>query len=128
MAHEFGHALQIRASRGKFVAPIVREVCAFLGEGALLSHALHRNAAQYAPLFQAWQADNHKYFGTHRDRLQVALLRPKSPYKYSWNYPIARHLAIQITERCPRDWIWSVFEGESSVRGILRELAISPSW
>ena len=125
IAHEFGHALQIRASQGKFVTPIMREVCAFLGEGALLSHTLHRNAAQYTYLVHVWREDNYKYFGAQRDRLQAALLRPDAPYKYSWNYPIARYLAIQISERCSRDWIWSVFEGESSVQGALRELAFS---
>ena len=36
IAHEFAHALQIRASRGKFVPPIMREVCAFVGEWALI--------------------------------------------------------------------------------------------
>ena len=127
VAHEFGHALQIRASRGKFVPPIMREVCAFLGEGALLSHTLRHNPAHYTFLAQVWQADNYKYFGPQKDRLQTAMSRPDALYKYSWNYPIARHLAIQISERCSRDWIWRVFEGELSVRGVLRELAISPS-
>jgi hypothetical protein len=122
IAHEFGHALQIRASRGKFVPPIIREICAFLGEGALLSNTLRRNATQYTHLVQAWREANHRYFGTQRDRLQAALLKADAPYKYSWNYPIARYLAVQISDRCSQDWIWSVFEGESSVRGVLREL------
>jgi hypothetical protein len=39
IAHEFAHALQIRASGGKFVVPLIREACAFLGESALLSYA-----------------------------------------------------------------------------------------
>ncbi len=127
MAHEFGHALQIKASRGKFVPPIIREVCAFLGEGALLSYTLHRNATQYTHLGQVWRQDNHRYFGTQRDRLQAALLRPDAPYQYSWNYPIARYLAIQISRRCSQNWIWSIFEGEASVQELLRELAISSS-
>jgi hypothetical protein len=122
VAHEFGHALQIRASRGKFVTPIIREVCAFLGEGALLRHTRQRDAAQYTYFAQVWQDHNHKYFGAQRDRLQAALSRPDAPYSYSWNYPIARYLATQISERCSRDWIWSVFEGETSVRGVLGEL------
>ena len=127
IAHEFGHALQIRASRGKFVPPVIREVCAFLGEGALLSHALQRNAAQYSDLVRVWQKDNYRYFGAQSDRLRAALLRPDASYMYSWNYPIARYLAIQISEECSRDWIWGLFEGETSVRGVLRKLAFSPS-
>lgn len=122
IAHEFAHALQIRASRGKFVPPIIREICAFLGEGALLSHTLRRDTTQYTHLVQAWRAANHRYFGAQRDRLQTTLLKADAPYKYSWNYPIARYLAIQISNRFSQDCIWSVFEGELSVRGVLRKL------
>jgi hypothetical protein len=127
IAHEFGHALQIRASRGKFVPPIMREVCAFLGEAAMLSHTLNRSKAQYAYLGQAWRKDNRRYFGVQRDRLQTALLRPDTPYSYSWNYPIARYLAIELSERCFRDWIWGVFEGKLTVPGVLQKLALSRS-
>lgn len=127
IAHEFGHALQIRASRGKFVAPVIREACAFLGEGALLSHTLQRNAEQSTHLVRVWQRDNYKYFGIQRDRLRTALLTPDAPYKYSWNYPVARYLAIRISEQCSRDWIWRLFEGETSVRDVLRELTFAIS-
>jgi hypothetical protein len=126
LAHEFGHALQIRASRGKFVPPIMREVCAFLGEGALLSHSLRHDAAQYPHLAQVWREDSFRYFGVQRDRLQADLLRPAALYKYAWNYPIARYLAVRIAERCSRDWIWSVFAGEISVRDALGKLAFPP--
>ncbi|UZK67709.1 hypothetical protein [Sphingomonas sp. M1-B02] len=127
MAHEFGHALQIRASRGKFVPPIIREVCAFLGEGALLSHTLRGNASQHAHLSQVWREDTIRYFGPQRDRLRGALLEPNAPYKYFWNYPIARFLAIQISKQCSQEWVWSIFEGKSSVRAVLRELDFSVS-
>lgn len=127
IAHEFGHALQIRASRGKFVPPVIREVCAFIGEKALLSHAAYCDMGQYDRLFQVWHEDNKKYLGTQRDRLKSALLRPEAPYKYFWNYPIARYLAIQISQRCSRDRMWTIFEGDLSVRGVLRELAFDPN-
>lgn len=126
MAHEFGHALQIVASRGKFMPPVVREVCAFLAESALLSNAVKRDPAHYAHLAEAWRQDTHRYFGLQRDRLAAALSEPAAPYKYSWNYPIARYLAIEVAERFSRDRIWSVFSGETSVRGVLQELG-SPS-
>jgi hypothetical protein len=127
VAHEFGHAVQIRASRGKFVPPIMREVCAFLSEGALLAHALRRDETQYASLSQAWGADNYKYFGRQRDRLAADLLQPTTPYKYLWNYPIARYLAIRISVHFSRDRIWSIFEGETSVRRVLCELDQFPN-
>jgi len=126
IAHEFGHALQIRASRGKFVPPVMREVCAFLGEGALLSHILQCSPAQHTHLVQVWRERNNRYFGPQSERLKAALARPDAPYKYTWNYPIARYLAIQISKQCSREWIWSVFEGETSLSAVLRKLSFSP--
>ena len=122
IAHEFGHALQLSASRGIFVPPIIREVCAFLGEGALLSHTQHSSPAQYAHLSRVWREDTTRYFGAQRDRLKAALLEPDAPYKYFWNYPIARYLAIRISERCSEKWIWSLFAGETSVQEALRKI------
>lgn len=127
LAHEFAHAVQIRASRGKFVPPILREMCAFLGEEALLSHTVRANPTQYTPLLQVWREANHRHLGAQRDRLQAALLTAGAPYNYSWNYPIARYLALQISGRCSRNWIWSLFEGQSSLLGVLRELRFPPS-
>lgn len=120
ISHEFAHAVQIRASQGKFVPPIIREVCAFVGEWALLSHSLQSDPAQHRRLSQVWHNDNKKFFGTHTQRLNAALLRPETPYSYSWNYPIARSLAIRISQQCLRDRMWTVFEGDLSVQGILQ--------
>jgi hypothetical protein len=122
IAHEFAHAVQIRASRGKFIGPVIREICAFLGEGALLSYVLRRDTTLHTHLVQAWGEANRRYFGVQRERLQAALLTPDAPYKYTWNYPIARYLAIQLSDRCSNNWIWSVFEGDASIGSILREL------
>lgn len=124
IAHEFGHAVQIRASRGKFVPPIIREVCAFLGEGALVAHALQSDAGEHIFLEGTWKQDNVKYFGKQKNRLRADLLKPDTPYRYAWNYPIARYLALTILDRCSSDWIWSAFEGRKSVRDILQELSL----
>jgi hypothetical protein len=126
IAHEFGHAVQIRASRGKFVSPIMRETCAFIGETTLLSHALCTDTAQHRRLSQAWHKSNNKYLGTDKHQLNLALLRPELAYRYSWNYPIARYLAIQISQRCSRDRMWTLFEGNLTVGGALRELGFEP--
>lgn len=124
MAHEFGHALQITASHGKFVTPVVREVCAFLAEGALLTHTLQQQPKQFPHLSQVWLGDNLKYFGPQRDRLQAALSRPEVTYQYSWNYPVARFLSLLIPNRCSREWVWGVFAGETSLGDVLRELSL----
>lgn len=120
ISHEFAHALQIRASRGKFVPPIIREVCAFLGEWALLSHAKDNDGAAYRRLSQVWHTDNRKIFGIDKDRLTSALLELETPYSYSWNYPIARYLAIHTSQRSSRDEMWKLFEGNLSVQQILQ--------
>lgn len=122
IAHEFAHALQIRASGGRFVSPIVREVCAFVGEGALMSYTRSKDPAQHRGLVEAWHRGNRKYLGTDRDRLTSALSQPETPYRYSWNYPIARYLAIELSRRGSPDRTWTVFEGGLSVRSILKEL------
>ncbi len=123
MAHEFAHALQIGASQGRLVPPIVREVCAFLGEAALLSHAGRHHPAQHAGLVHAWRRDSHRYFGVQRERLRAALATPAAPYIYSWNYPVARYLALKVAEQHPPDRIWRIFAGQTTVRDMLRDLA-----
>lgn len=122
LAHEFAHALQIRASEGRFVSPVIREVCAFAGEWALLSHALANEATQHQYLSRIWQADSQRYFGVGRGRLTAALSQPEAAYRYSWNYPIARYLFIQVRERFTPDSIWGLFEGHMSVGALLREI------
>lgn len=122
MAHEFGHALQIMASRGKPMSPIMREVCAFLGEGALLSRTRRCHAAQHAGLAGAWRRDSRRYFGVVSERLRAALAMPSAPYVYSWNYPMARYLAILIAEQRPCEGIWRVFAGQAALRDVLQEL------
>lgn len=127
IAHEFAHAVQIMASQGRYVPPIIREICAFLGEGALLSHAMRGHQTQHAHLLQAWQEANRRHFGTQKERLQADLSELDASYRYDWNYPIARYLAIQISDRCSQDCIWRVFQGKSSVKDVLRELHFPPS-
>ncbi|MBN7776745.1 hypothetical protein JYP49_05725 [Nitratireductor aquimarinus] len=63
VAHEFSHALQIVASAGSAMPPLAREVCAFIGEHALLDWA-RQNASPLLPRLEAaWAADNQCYMG-----------------------------------------------------------------
>lgn len=125
LAHEFSHALQIRASEGRFVSPIMREVCAFVGEWARLSYAWSTDAAQHRRLSQVWYTDNQKYFGASRSRLIAALSQSDMVYSYSWNYPIARYLSICVQRQIPRDRMWALFKGHTSVAGLLRDLDLA---
>ena len=125
LAHEFAHALQITASEGRFVSPIIREVCAFVGEWALVSHALATDATQHQQLSRIWHRHNQRYFGVGRNRVTAALAHPETAYSYSWNYPIARYLSIQVQGRFSRDCIWELFEGRVSVAALLADIGLA---
>lgn len=124
IAHEFGHALQIRASDGKFVAPVMREVCAFVAEGALLAHCREHDPPRYAAIHARWNADNRKYLNMFGAKLAAALTDRYSPYEYSWNYPVARHLAQGISRSFPPDAVWRLFQGDLSVSDLMHRLEI----
>lgn len=123
VAHEFGHALQIKASDGEFMSPVMREVCAFISEGALLSSCSNEIAFRSEDLINHWHKSNKRYFGTLAAKLRESLKNKDAIYEYGWNYPIARLLALQISARFSRDLIWSVFSGAYSVRRVLDQLA-----
>src|SRR5262249_29849942 len=97
VAHEFAHALQILTSKEKFVTPIMREVCAFTGEIALLLSMSGTNSLEYQNLSYVWRKDNEKYLELDGKTLRSALYKMNSVYSYSWNYPIARVMAIAIS-------------------------------
>jgi hypothetical protein len=123
MAHEFAHAVQTVASRGRFVAPIMREVCAFFGEIALLDRVQSDGEACYLDLQEVWHADARKYLLSDGNSLLAALSNPDAAYRYSWNYPIARYLSVASSAQYSRDRIWMLFEGNLSVRQVLQECA-----
>ncbi|BCH23180.1 hypothetical protein MesoLjLb_29650 [Mesorhizobium sp. L-8-3] len=124
IAHEFGHALQAVASEGRFVAPAIREVCAFVGEITLISHMRILGDDRSLRLQRAWARDDLKYLGTDREELESVLSRPDSPYRYSWNYPIARYLSIEICQKMAREHVWAVFEGKVQMQKILSKITI----
>lgn len=122
IAHEFGHAIQIVASQGKFVTPVIREACAFIGELALISHARASGDNCAFGFQQVWYRDNCKYFRVDQEELESVLSHPESIYRYSWNYPIARHLSIEISQKLSIEHIWAVFEGKVSMLRLLNQL------
>ena len=123
VAHEFGHALQIRASEGVFMSPVIREACAFLSEGALLYSFSSENPSLSDGLFNHWEKSNKRYFGTLAAKLRKSLKNADEIYDYAWNYPIARFLALRISDSFSRDLVWSVFSGNYSVGRVLNQLA-----
>lgn len=122
IAHEFSHAVQIVAGKGKFVAPVIRELCAFVGEIALISHVRALGGNNLFRLQQVWARDNFKYLQVDREQLESVLSRPNSAYHYNWNYPLARHFAIEVCQKLTREQIWAIFEGKVSLRQLLSHL------
>lgn len=95
MTHEFGHALQIVASwqsGERQMPPVARECCAFIAELALLNAQKEKGEA----LLVCHQADSAGYFGENKAALESALFDDRSPYRYDWNYPLARQLAARL--------------------------------
>jgi hypothetical protein len=135
MAHEFSHALQIMSSKGRKSPPILREICAFIGELALLEYMKEKDLDQYNILFEAWNSQNAGYFGSNLKDLKIALSVTNSGYNYQWNYPIARVMAIDLFRNEESSKLWNLFQRgiESStyrdylkgLEGAMNEVALS---
>ena len=123
MAHEFGHAVQIRASAGEFIPPVMREVCAFLSERALLSYCLQHESSQASALLDRWHEADRRYFGKLTKKLEDCLDAPETIYDYGWNYPIARFLSLRIATSFTPEMQWRVFRGDSSVTSVMEQSA-----
>jgi hypothetical protein len=121
MAHEFGHAAQLISCPPEAVlAPVLREACAFIAEAALVGHLERSKAAQgLLPAVRAlWATDTGRFLGRHAQPLRQDLACPDTPYDYSWNYPIARAVAIMILQQ-DNDAIPALFEGRLSLKQVL---------
>ncbi|WP_295805990.1 hypothetical protein [uncultured Nitratireductor sp.] len=119
VAHEFSHALQIVGSAGSTMPPLAREVCAFLGELALL-HWVRRSQPVLSPcLERAWFEDNSHYFGKHLKSLGKALNEGSEIYDYGWNYPIARLLAVSINGQWSGEELAGLFRGGAQAPALL---------
>lgn len=119
VAHEFSHALQIVASANSAMPPLAREVCAFIGEHALLDWA-RQNASPLLPRLEAaWAADNQCYMGADAERLRKALARKSGAYDYRWNYPVARVLACAIWRHWERAEIIALFRSGAAAPSLL---------
>lgn len=123
VAHEFGHAVQIRASGGGFMSPVMREVCAFLSEGAMLSYCSADDSNFSEILSDHWYKSNRRYFETLAIKLKESLQHVDKIYEYSWNYPIARFIALKISDGFSKDLIWRVFSGDYSVKMVVDQLS-----
>ncbi|WP_322895757.1 MULTISPECIES: hypothetical protein [unclassified Yoonia] len=109
LAHEVAHALQIMMSDHEPMPPVAREVCAFLGELALIAYCREQAPNLNAALSNVWHAENERYLGSDLDALSDALNDPETPYQYRLNYPLARLAAVQLHRRGAGDWYRDLF-------------------
>ena len=104
LAHEMGHAIQMRMCDYEFMPPLVREVCAFMGELATIEATMQQSQDLYQALQQLWSAQNHAYLDVQLDELEQALHGDDAPYNYRQNYPFARIASSRIyAERSAQD-------------------------
>jgi|GEM_PF-1576502 len=96
LAHEFAHAMQMSLSGGSFMPPVAREVCAFIGELALIRFMKTQSDAAYKALRTVWYQENERYLGSDLARLRVDLRSSQIHYNYRHNYPFARIIAMSL--------------------------------
>lgn len=96
LAHEASHGLQLLLSANSSMPPIAREVCAFIGELALIDWVSQKDAALGVQLRAVWKKENSAYLGRDREFLRASLCSPESAYSYRLNYPLARAMAVKI--------------------------------
>lgn len=124
LAHEAAHAAQALLSGGRFMPPLAREACAFLGEIALVEWARANEPALVSGLLAAWAADDAVYCGADLERLAAALDDPDAPYDYRMNYPIARAAAVVLFETAGEGTFRALFAAGEEAMGLLPLAAI----
>ena len=126
VAHEFGHALQLNASGDVQMVPVLRETCAFLAEIALSKHLTKQHPDLGIALLWQQKIEASQFLGPYADTLGIALSDPKTPYRYQWNYPIAKGLALEISTHRNRkyspEFLSALFAGQLGLADILRLL------
>ncbi|WP_143595964.1 hypothetical protein [Tropicibacter naphthalenivorans] len=112
VAHEFGHAVQLRAAQGLFIPPILREMAAFISELALLDYLKSIDHACAHAIADAHLRDTAIYMSSDFDALMRAIECGTTEYNYRWNYPPARALASVLFGNVPRDALWRILIGK----------------
>lgn len=96
LAHEYGHVVQLILSKRDFIPPVHRELAAFLGEKALISHAKKNTRGLGVSLQRIFQMDSKRFLGPELAILRKALETNDSEYNYRWNYPMARLISENL--------------------------------
>ena len=112
IAHEFGHACQIGAC-GAQPPPILREIAAYLAELAFLDHLAQVHPALHQDARTTFDATTQRLAAGAGQRLRAVLIAGEGTYRYDWNYPPARAVAMKLWHQADRTGSWAAFEGAS---------------
>lgn len=111
LAHELGHACQIVAAGSGLPGPVMREAAAYVAEGLIVAEAqgaadplAHALAARHA-------ADTDRIARRDGAHLLAALREfgADPAYRYNWNYPVARRVALSATTVWPAEAVVALF-------------------
>ncbi|XAT61234.1 toxin-activating lysine-acyltransferase [Rhodobacteraceae bacterium Araon29] len=114
LAHEIAHAAQMILSKQSFMPPLAREVCAFLGELALIRFSKNQSSDWYLGLQAVWHTENQRYFASDVTLLADDLNAAAPPYNYRYNYPLARVAAMSLFATSSSDQLADFFASGSS--------------
>jgi hemolysin-activating ACP:hemolysin acyltransferase len=115
LAHEFGHAVQLVASQGRFVPPALREVCAFLAELFLLDDLGRQGSPHHAAATAVWRRGDARFLGVDSRSLIAALGDGDRAYTYRYNYPLGRIVAHRARAWLPEALLWDLFAGRTTL-------------
>jgi len=118
IGHEFGHAVQIVASDGAFIPPVMRELCAYLGELSLVDHLKDEHPVLHSLVMTARAAQIDRF---RRDKVlnRSVIDRSDGKYDYRWNYLLAHALSTQSYKSLSSDFLWRCFLGQVSANVLL---------
>lgn len=119
LAHEVAHAVQIQLAAGRFMPPVARETCAFLGELALIERAGVISPALRRELTRVWNEENAIYLGSDCALLRSSLAQPDTAYHYRLNYPLARLAAYELFQKRELKSLRRLFEAGESAMDLL---------
>lgn len=119
LAHEFGHAVQLVASEGRFVPPVLREVCAFLAELFLLDELDRQGSPHHAAATAIWRRGDARFLGVGGRPLLAALGDGDRAYTYRYNYPLGRIVAHRARAWLPEPLLWDLFAGRSTLASFI---------
>lgn len=119
LAHEFGHAVQIKCSNHNFMPPMMREICAFCGEIIVLKYINSVSRRVYSEILPQWENLNISYYDSAKDKFLVEVRKTDNPYHYDLNYPLARLIAHNLFIKNTPSRILNFFSsGENAVKMI----------